>query len=75
MEGDKTMTRYKKEIKRHGFKLESDLPMIPYDCGNQNILGIYVNLISEGIQILTEYNSLVSEAVIDRAGKIEYYTL
>lgn len=69
------MTRYKKEIKKHGFRLEHDLPMIPYDCGSQSILGIYVNIISEGLQILTEYNSLISEAVIDRAGKIEYNTL
>lgn len=69
------MTRYKKEIKKHGFKLESDLPMIPFDCGSQSILGIYVNIINEGLQILTEYNSLVSEAIIDRAGKIEYETL
>lgn len=69
------MTRYKKEIKKHGFRLENDFPMIPYECGSQSILGIYVNLISEGIQILTEYNSLVAEAIIDRTGKIEYTTL
>ena len=66
------MTRYKNYIKSKGFKLEHDFPMIPYDCGSQSILGIYVQVLSEGLQILTEYNSLVSEAVIDRAGKIEY---
>lgn len=69
------MTRYTKFIKEKGFKLEQDLPMIPYDCGSQSILGIYVNLLNEGIQIITEYNSLLSEAIIDRAGKIEYNTL
>lgn len=66
------MTRYKNYIKSKGFRLEHDLPMIPYECGSQSILGIYVQVLSEGLQILTEYNSLVSEAVIDRAGKIEY---
>ena len=69
------MTKWKKEIRRHGFKLESDFPMIPYDCGSQNILGVYVNILNDGLQILTEYNSLVAEAIIDRAGKIEYNTL
>lgn len=69
------MTKWKKEIKRHGFKLENDYPMIPFDCGSQSILGVYVNILSEGLQILTEYNSLVSEAVIDRAGNINYEIL
>lgn len=69
------MTKWKKEIKRHGFKLENDFPMIPYDCGSQSILGIYVNILNDGLQILTEYNSLVTEAIIDRAGKINYETL
>lgn len=69
------MTKWKKEIKRHGFKLENDFPMIPYELGSQSILGVYVNIITDGLQILTEYNSLVAEAVIDRAGKIEYNTL
>lgn len=69
------MTKWKKQIRRKGFKLENDFPMIPYDCGTQSILGVYVNIISEGLQILTEYNSLVTEAVIDRNGNIEYETL
>ena len=69
------MTRWKKQIKNKGFKLENDYPMIPFDCGSQSILGIYTNIIIEGLQILTEYNSLVSEAVIDRSGKIEYNIL
>lgn len=69
------MTKWKKEIKRHGFKLQNDFPMIPYDIGSQSILGIYVNILTDGLQILTEYNSLVTEAVIDRAGNINYETL
>lgn len=69
------MNKWKKEIRKHGFKLENDFPMIPYDLGSQSILGIYVSILSDGLQILTEYNSLVTEAVIDRAGKIEYNTL
>lgn len=69
------MTKWKKEIKRHGFKLQNDFPMIPYDLGSQSILGIYVNILTDGLQILTEYNSLVTEAVIDRAGNINYETL
>ena len=69
------MTKWKKEIKRHGFKLQNDFPMIPYDLGSQRILGIYVNILTDGLQILTEYNSLVTEAVIDRAGNINYETL
>ena len=68
------MTRYKKYIKEKGFKLEHDYPMIPFDLGSQSILGVYV-MVNDDIRILTEYNSLVSEAVIDRAGKIEYNTL
>ena len=69
------MTRWKKEIRSKGFKLENDYPMIPYDLGSQSILGIYTNIIIDGLQILTEYNSLVCEAIIDRAGNIEYETL
>ena len=68
------MTRWKKQIRKKGFKLEHDYPMIPYDCGSQSILGIYVNILIDGIQVLTEYNSLVTEAVIDRSGNIEYDT-
>ena len=66
------MNRWKKEVRKHGFKLEHDFPMIPYDCGSQSILGVYVNIVSDGLQILTEYNSLVSEAVISRSGNVEY---
>ena len=69
------MTKWKKEIKKHGFKLEHDYPMIPFDCGSQSILGVYVNILADGLQILTEYNSLVSEAVIDRAGHVNYEIL
>lgn len=69
------MTKWKKEIKKHGFKLEHDYPMIPFDCGSQSILGVYVNILTDGLQILTEYNSLVSEAVIDRAGHVNYEIL
>lgn len=69
------MTRWKKQIKNKGFKLETDYPMIPFDLGSQSILGIYTNIIIEGLQILTEYNSLLCEAVIDRSGKIEYNIL
>ena len=61
------MTKWKKEIKKHGFKLENDYPMIPFNLGSQSVLGVYVNILHDGLQILTEYNSLVSEAVIDRA--------
>ena len=68
------MTRYKKYIKEKGFKLEHDYPMIPFDLGSQSVLGVYV-MVNDDIRILTEYNSLVSEAIIDRAGKIEYNTL
>ena len=69
------MTKYKKVIRKHGFKLENDFPMIPYDCGSQSILGVYTNILIDGLQILTEYNSLVTEAIIDRNGNIEYNTL
>lgn len=69
------MTKWKKEIKRHGFKLQNDFPMIPYDLGSQSILGIYVNILTDGLQILTEYNSVVAEAVIDRAGNVKYKIL
>ena len=69
------MTRWKKEIRRKGFKLENDYPMIPFDLGSQSVLGVYVNILIDGIQVLTEYNSLVAEAIIDRAGCIEYDTL
>lgn len=69
------MTRYKTYIKEKGVKLEHDLPMIPYDYESQSILGIYVNIINNGLQIITEYNSLLTECVIDRAGRIEYDTL
>lgn len=69
------MTRWKKEIRRKGFKLENDYPMIPFDLGSQSVLGVYVNILIDGIQVLTEYNSLVTEAIIDRAGSIEYDTL
>ena len=69
------MTKWKKEIKRHGFKLQNDYPMIPFDLGSQIVLGVYVNILHDGLQILTEYNSLVSEAVIDRSGKVNYEIL
>lgn len=69
------MTKWKKEIKRHGFKLEHDYPMIPFDCGSQSILGVYVNILTDGLQILTEYDSLVSKAVIDRAGHVNFEIL
>lgn len=69
------MTKWKKEIRRHGFKLENDYPMIPFDLGSQSVLGVYVNILHDGLQILTEYNSLVSEAVIDRSGKVNYEIL
>ena len=69
------MTKWKKEIKRHGFKLQNDYPMIPFDLGSQSVLGVYVNILHDGLQILTEYNSLVSEAIIDRAGKVNYEIL
>lgn len=69
------MTKWKKEIKKHGFKLQNDYPMIPFDLGSQSVLGVYVNILHDGLQILTEYNSLVSEAVIDRAGKVNYEIL
>lgn len=69
------MTKWKKEIKRHGFKLQNDYPMIPFDLGSQSVLGVYVNILHDGLQILTEYNSLVSEAVIDRSGKVNYEIL
>ncbi len=68
------MTRYKKYIKEKGFKLEHDYPMIPFDLGSQSVLGVYV-MVHDDIRIMTEYNSLVSEAVIDRAGSIEYNIL
>ena len=68
------MTRYKKYIKEKGFKLEHDYPMIPFDLGSQSILGVYV-MLNNDIRILTEYNSLVSEAIIDRTGSIEYNIL
>lgn len=69
------MTRWKKQIRTKGFKLETDFPMIPFECGSQSILGVYTNLLSDGIQVLTEYNSLVTEALIDRAGNVEFNTL
>lgn len=65
------MTKWKKEIKRHGFKLEKDLPMVPFG----EILGIYPALCDEGIRIITEYTFIVSECVIDRSGCIKYNTL
>ena len=68
------MTRYKKYIKEKGFKREHDYPMIPFDLGSQSVLGVYV-MVNDDIRIMTEYNSLVSEAVIDRAGAIEYNIL
>ena len=68
------MTRYKKYIKEKGLRLEHDYPMIPFDLGTQSVLGVYVT-VNDDIRILTEYNSLVSEAIIDRAGKIEYNIL
>lgn len=58
------MTRWKKAINEHGFKMEKDLPMVPFN----EILGIFPVLKNDGIHIITEYTFMISEAVIKRNG-------
>lgn len=51
------MNRFKKEIRKRGFKLESDLPCLPYELKGHNYIlleSIFVN--SEYAEIVEFYN-------------------
>ena len=51
------MNRFKKEIRKRGFKLESDLPCLPYELKGHNYIvleSIFVN--SERATIVEFYN-------------------
>ena len=44
------MTRYKKELRKRGFKLECDYPFLPYSCNNQPTI--------EGVRTYCENNKI-----------------
>lgn len=62
------MTRWKKEIRKKGVKLECDYPMIPFDLGPVTVLGVYDCKDWPGV--IVEYNVDVVKILIGRNGKL-----
>ena len=60
------MTRYKTELRKHGFKLEQDYPWLPYEQGNIAIEGVRVKIDNSLIVICTDYNVGTGIEFIDR---------
>ena len=61
------MTRWKNELRRKGFTLECDMPMVPFN----GIQSIIPGLWEDGICITTVHASIVITDYIDRQGIIK----
>lgn len=60
------MTRYKKELRKRGYKLEMDYPWLPYDCGSFTLEAVNTKIRNSYIVIIRDYNVGTSLEFIDR---------
>ena len=47
------MTRYNKELRKRGYKQESDYPLLPYEVGNITIEAVNTKIVDNRIVIIT----------------------
>lgn len=61
------MTRYKKELRKRGYKLNCDYPYLPYNTTTALIIdGIYTTITKEYIIVTRVYNVGVEKLFIGR---------
>ena len=59
------MTRYDKELRKHGYKLECDYPWLPYEVGNITIKAVITKIVGNRIVVITCYNIGCSFDLLD----------
>ena len=60
------MTRYNKELRKRGYKQESDYPLLPYEVGNITIEAVNTKIVDNRIVIITCYNVSRGLEFLDR---------
>ena len=59
------MTRYDKELRKRGYKLECDYPWLPYEVGNITIKAVITKIVGNRIVFITCYNIGCSFELLD----------
>lgn len=67
------MNRFKKELKRRGFKMECDYPWLPYDMGSASLQAIIVD--AEHCAVIDVYDVIVERYEFGRDMKLLPYEL
>lgn len=60
------MTRYNKELRKRGYKLEMDYLWLPYEVGNITIEAVNTKIVDNRIVIITCYNVGCGLEFLDR---------
>lgn len=60
------MTRYKKELRKRGWKLEIDYPWLPFEKGHVTIEGVSTRVVDDTIEVCTVLNVGVDTEILDR---------
>ena len=59
------MNRFKKEVRKKGFKLENDYPWLPYDMKSVTLEGVTAN--AEKVRVINWYNVGAEIITFDRS--------
>ena len=60
------MTRYKKELRKRGYKLKCDYPWLPFEHGSIAIEEVNTKIVGNRIVIITSYDVGCSLEFLDR---------
>ena len=60
------MNRYKKELQKHGYKIENDYPYLPYDMGSMTLEGVRAYIDNASIIVVRCFTSIIEKAKLDR---------
>ena len=60
------MTRYKRELRKRGWKLEIDYPWLPFEKGSVSIEGVSTKVEGNTIQVTTVLNVGIDTEILDR---------
>lgn len=60
------MNRYKKELRKRGFQLETDYPYMPYDSGSMTLEGVRAYISNANIMMTRYFSSIIETIKLDR---------
>ena len=64
------MNRYKKEIRKQGYKLENDYDWLPMDLGSVSIEGVWCGIINNHVVLCNCYTSIRTTITFDNCWNI-----